>query len=161
MSELGVTLLAGLVMLVGLVGVVAPVLPDAPLVWLAALGYGLLVGWGRFGPFLFGIITLLGAVALAAEIWGGSLGAKAGGASIWGILGGLLLGIIGLIFFSPIGGVAGLLLGTFVIEFIRLKDAREAARSMLGMGVGLGMSVVAKLGLVSMMIVAWLVWVFT
>jgi hypothetical protein len=32
---------------------------------------------------------------------------------------------------------------------------------MLGMGVGLGMSVVAKLGLVSMMIVAWLVWVFT
>lgn len=161
MSELGVTLLAGLVMLVGLVGVVAPVLPDAPLVWLAALGYGLLVGWGRFGPFLFGIITLLGAVALAAEIWGGSLGAKAGGASIWGILGGLLLGIIGLIFFSPIGGVAGLLLGTFVIEFIRLKDAREAARSMLGMGVGLGMSVVAKLGLVSLMIVAWLVWVFT
>jgi hypothetical protein len=160
MSELGVTLLAGLVMLVGLVGVVAPVLPDAPLVWLAALGYGLLVGWGRFGPFLFGIITLLGAVALAAEIWGGSLGAKAGGASIWGILGGLLLGIIGLIFFSPIGGVAGLLLGTFVIEFIRLKDAREAARSMLGMGVGLGMSVVAKLGLVSLMIVAWLVWVF-
>lgn len=161
MSEVSLTLLAGFLMLVGIFGVVAPVLPDAPLIWLAALGYGLLVGWGRFGPYLFAVITVLGVAAAAAEIWGSSLGAKAGGASVWGVLAGLLLGLIGLIFFSPIGGVVGLLLGTFMVEFVRLRDSKQAARSMLGIGVGFGLSMVGKLILVGLMFLAWLVWVFT
>ncbi|MFP3854280.1 MAG: DUF456 family protein [Anaerolineales bacterium] len=159
MSELGLTLLAGLLMLVGVVGVVAPVLPDAPLVWLAALGYGLLVGWGRLGPYLFVLITFLGLAAAAAEIWGSTLGAKAGGASIWGVLAGLLLGLIGLIFLGPLGGIGGLLLGTFLVELIRVRDTRQAARGMLGMGVGFGMSILVKLGLVVSMVVVWIVWV--
>ena len=161
MTETSLTLLAGFIMLVGVFGVVAPVLPDAPLIWLAALGYGLLVGWGRFGPYLFAIITVLGIAAAAAEIWGSSVGAKAGGASVWGVLAGLVLGLFGLIFFSPIGGVAGLLLGTFVVEFVRLRDSKEAARGMLGIGVGFGLSMVAKLALVVLMFLTWLVWVFT
>jgi uncharacterized protein YqgC (DUF456 family) len=160
-NELGITFLAGLLMLVGLAGVIAPVLPDAPLIWLAALGYGLLVGWGRWGGYLFALITVLGAVAAAAEIWGGGLGAKAGGASIWGILGGLLLGLIGLVLFSPIGGVVGLLAGTFLVEWWRLRDSRLAAKGMLGMGVGFGMAFFVKLVLALAMIAAWLVWVFT
>jgi uncharacterized protein YqgC (DUF456 family) len=160
-SELGLTLLAGFLMLVGIFGVVAPVLPDAPLIWLAALGYGLLVGWGRLGPYLFALITLLGIAAAAAEIGGSSLGAKAGGASIWGVLAGLLMGLIGLIFFSPIGGILGLLLGTFLVEFWRVRDSRLAAQGMLGIGVGFGMAVVVKLGLAVLMVIVWLVWVFS
>ena len=159
MSELGLTLLAGLLMLVGVVGVVAPVLPDAPLVWLAALGYGLLVGWGRLGPYLFALITVLGLAAAAAEIWGSSLGAKAGGASIWGVLAGLLFGLVGLVFLGPVGGIGGLLLGTFLVELIRVRDTKQAAQGMLGMGVGFGLSMLVKLGLVVSMVVVWVVWV--
>ncbi|HHH83445.1 MAG TPA: DUF456 domain-containing protein, partial [Chloroflexi bacterium] len=47
------TVLLGLGMLIGLVGVVIPVLPDIILIWLSALLYGLLVGWGDKGPWLF------------------------------------------------------------------------------------------------------------
>lgn len=148
-------------MLVGLAGVVVPILPDAALIWLAALGYGLLVGWGQWGGYLFALITVLGAVAAAAEIWGGGLGARAGGASFWGIVGGFLLGFIGLVFFSPIGGVLGLLAGTFLVEWWRLRDSRLAAKGMLGVGVGYGMAFFAKLVLALAMISAWLIWVFT
>jgi len=44
-----VTVIAGLLMLTGLLGVVIPVLPDVVLIWAAALGYGLIVGWGSWG----------------------------------------------------------------------------------------------------------------
>ncbi len=161
MTDLAVTGLAGLLMLVGLFGVVAPIIPDAPLIWLAALGYGLLVGWGPLGPYLFAAITVLTIIAASAELWGSGVGARVGGASLWGVAGGIILGLLGLIFFTPIGGLVGLLLGTFLVEFYRLRDARQALKGMLGMGAGYGAAFFVKMFLCLLMIAAWLVWVFT
>jgi uncharacterized protein YqgC (DUF456 family) len=160
-TQAGITVLAGLIMLVGLFGVVAPVLPDVALIWLAALGYGLLVGWGRWGGYLFALITVLGAAAALAEVWGGGLGARVGGASIWAILAGLLFGLVGFVLFSPIGGVVGLLAGTFLVEWWRVRDSRLAVKGMLGIGVGFGLAFFVKLLLALAMVTAWLMWVFT
>ncbi len=159
MSETLTTLLAGALMLVGLLGVFIPVLPDLFLVWLAALGYGLLVGWGTWGGWLFALITLLGLVGMAAEIWVTGAGARKGGASTWGIVGGLGLGLVGLIAFPPFGGVLGLLLGVFMVEYLRHRDADQALRSTLGMGAGYGISFLVKLILALGMIGAWIIWV--
>jgi len=161
MGEFGITFLAGCVMLLGLIGLVAPVIPDVALIWLAALGYGLLAGWGPAGPYLFALITLLALAAAAAEIWGSGVGARVGGASLFGIAGGLLLGAFGLVFFSPVGGVIGLLLGTFLVEWWRLKDSRKAAQGMLGMGVGFGLGFGLKVVLALAMVGLWIVWVIT
>lgn len=159
MSETLITALTALVMLVGLVGTLVPVLPDLFLIWLAALGYGLLVGWGEWGVWLFAGITLLALVGAAAEVAGSGVGSRVGGASLWGVLGGLALGLVGLIFFTPLGGVAGLLVGTFLVEWLRTRDARRAARGTLGAGVGLGLGVLAKVALGLLMIALWVVWV--
>lgn len=161
MTELAVTVLAGLLMVIGLIGMVVPILPDAPIIWLAALGYGLLVGWGRLGPYLFVGITVLGLAAALAEVWGGGLGARAGGASLWGIAAGLLLGLAGLVTLGPLGGVGGLLLGTFAVEFWRQRDSRQALRGMLGMGVGFGLALFVKATLLLAMVALWLVWLLT
>lgn len=161
MSEFGITLIAGLLMVVGLVGLFVPILPDAPIIWLAALGYGLLAGWGRLGPFLFAGITVLGLAAALAEVWGGGLGARAGGASLWGIAGGLLLGLVCLIFLGPVGAIGGLLLGTFLVELWRQRDSKRALRGMLGMGVGYGLAFFVKAALLLSMVALWLVWVLT
>lgn len=145
-------------MFVGILGVLVPVIPDMALIWLAALSYGLLVGWGTWGGWIFVAITLLAIAGAAAEIGGGGVGARVGGASVWAIIGGLVLGVIGLVFFTPLGGVVALLLGTFLVDYLRLKDSRRALRGMLGMGIGYGLAFFVKLGLALVMVGLWLIW---
>lgn len=159
LAEVIVTVLVGLTMLIGLAAVFLPLLPDMLIIWIAALGYGFFVGWGEVGPWLFGLITLLGAIGAIAEIWVSGAGAKRAGASAWGILGGLALGAVGLVLFTPLGGVLGLLLGTFVVEAVRLRDPSQAAKAMLGMGLGYGASFGVRLILGMAMIGVWILWV--
>jgi hypothetical protein len=161
MVEIIIAIVVGLGMLLGLIGAIIPGLPDIVLIWGSALGYGLLAGWGERGIWLFALITLIGLVGLFAEIWVSGTGAKIGGASIRAIFGGLALGLAGFILSGPVGGVIGLLLGTFLSEYIRLNDANKAAQAMFGMGLGCGASLGIKLLLGIGMIVVWLVWVFS
>lgn len=160
MREVLLTILIGLAMLLGLAAVFIPLLPDMLIIWGAALAYGLLVGWGRWGPWLFAAITLFGIMGGLAEIWVSGAGGKRAGASFWGIVGGLVAGLLGFLIFPPFGGVVGLLLGTFAVEALRLKDAAKAARATLGMGLGYGASFGVRLMVGLLMIGAWLVWVF-
>lgn len=159
MSKTLVTVLAAVVMLLGLAGVVLPALPGLALIWLAALGYGLLAGWGASGPWLFGLITLLGLAGLGSELWVTSAGARAAGASGWSVLAGIVLGLIGLLFFSPIGAVIGLTLGILGGEYLRLKDWRKALSAAGGTLAGCGVSYGVKLLLGMVMIGAWVAWV--
>jgi uncharacterized protein YqgC (DUF456 family) len=159
MSKTLVTVLAAVVMLLGLAGVVLPALPGLALIWLAALGYGLLAGWGASGPWLFGLITLLGLAGLGSELWVTSAGARVAGASGWSVLAGIVLGLIGLLFFSPIGAVIGLTLGILGAEYLRLKDWRKALSAAGGTLAGCGVSYGVKLLLGMVMIGAWVAWV--
>jgi uncharacterized protein YqgC (DUF456 family) len=158
MSDVATVALVAGIMLIGLIGILVPVLPDIVLIWLGGLVYGVLAGWGDIGLWLFLGMTVLGAVGVLAEVWVSSVGARVGGASIWGILGGLALGLVGLIVIPPFGAVIGLLLGTFLVEAWRMRDMREAAKGTLGMGVGYGVSFVVKLIMGLGMVGLWVVW---
>ena len=146
-------------MVTGMVGTFIPFFPDLLLIWGAALGYGLLVGWGEWGPWLFGLITLLGVAGILAETYVGGAGARMAGASYKAIFAGLILGTIGLFVLPPFGLIIGLLAGTFLVELLRLRDWRQAGRAMLGMGLGYGASFGVKLAFGALMIGAWLAWV--
>lgn len=145
-------------MLVGLAGVVLPILPGLALIWLAALGYGLLVGWRTSGPWLFGLISLLALAGLAAEVWVTAAGGRAAGSSPWSILAGLALAVVGLFSLGPAGAIAGLVVGTVGAEYLRLRDWRKSAQSALGTAIGCGASFGVKLLLGLGMIAAWLAW---
>ncbi len=155
------TILAGVLMLAGLAGIFIPFFPDLLLIWAAALGYGLLVGWEEWGLWLFGLITLLGVLGIVAETYIGGAGARMAGASYKAIFAGLILSAIGFFAFPPFGLILGLLAGTFIVEYLRLRDWRQAGRATLGMGLGYGASFGVKLVLGALMIGAWLVWVLT
>jgi uncharacterized protein YqgC (DUF456 family) len=155
-----VSVLVGLVMLVGLVGVLIPVLPDVLLIWGAALGYGLVMGLEGQSVWFFGAITLLGVAALASDVWVSGISAKKSGASIWAVLTGFTVGAVGFFLLGPIGALIGLLLGIFLFQLIRLREVREAARTVLGTGLGCGASFVVKYLLALGMFVTWLLWVF-
>lgn len=159
MTDIVITILLGLAMLVGLATTIIPAIPDLGLILISALGYGLLVGWGENGWWLFTIIVVLGLAGQAAEMVLSGMGARRGGASWLSTFGGLAAGVIGLFVFGPLGLIAGLLLGTFLLEFARHKNADEAMRAMFGMGAGYGASFVVKFLLGLVMIAVWVAWV--
>ncbi|MCK5053765.1 MAG: DUF456 domain-containing protein [Anaerolineales bacterium] len=160
MTDIVITILLGLAMLIGLASTIIPVIPDLGLILISALGYGLLVGWGENGWWLFAIIVVLGLGGQAAEMVVSGMGARRGGASWLSTFGGLAAGVIGLLVLGPIGLIAGLLIGTFLLEFMRHNNTEEALRAMFGMGVGYGASFIVKFLLGLVMIGVWIAWIF-
>jgi len=150
--------IALVMMAVGLL--VIPILPGLVIIWVAALGYGISAGFGVLGWIMFGLITVL--------MVGGSIldnllmGAKAHqeGAPWWVVLIALASAIIGSIAIPIpiIGGILAALLVLFLLEWLRLKDARKALVSMRGMLVGCGWAVVFRVIIGLVMIGLWLIW---
>jgi len=148
-------------MMMGLIGIVFPVVPDLILIWASALGYGLIIDWGEHGPIYFTVISVLGLVGLATEFWVSGIGAKRGGASGGAILLGAVLAVVAFFVAGPIGAVVALLLGIFIVEYIRKKDVESASQAMIGAGLGCGASLVIKLLLGLGMVVTWVIWAFS
>ncbi len=69
------------VMILGVAGIVLPLLPGLPLVWLGALIYGLVDGFRTLDLLTFAFITVLALIGIGADLLGGHIGAKLGGAS--------------------------------------------------------------------------------
>ena len=159
MDDQAITFLIGMTMLAGVAGALIPWFPDIVLIWGAALAYGVLVGWGVWGPWLFLLITVGALVSMAAELAVTAAGARVGGASGWGIVAGLALAVLGLIVFSPIGALVGLALGMLLVEGWRHRNLRKAASATAGALVGWGASFVVKFTAALWMVLLWGVWV--
>jgi uncharacterized protein len=146
------------VMLFGLVGMLTYIIPGLVIIWLAALVYGLAVGFHLVSWIIFGLLTIL-------MIGGGlidnvMMGAKARqtGASWVAVAVSLVAGLVGAIIFPPFGGVIGALLAIFVVELIRLRSWRPALVSTRSMAVGCGWATLIRLGIGGLMIILWGVW---
>ncbi len=164
--EITLLVLTGLVMIVGLVGAVVPVLPGAWLIWLAALGYGLMQP--LFGQPLFGgwagwiamaLLTGLALIDLGLEFVITHSVAVRGGVSFQATLASIGLGLVALPFFPPIGPLIGSVLGLFLVEYFRHgKDARRAWRGVMSYAQGCGWAMIAEVGLCLAMITIWVLW---
>ena len=145
------------VMFIGLVGIVLPILPGSILIFAAALGYAVLDGFHTVGWITLLVMGLLAAAGTSADLWATSMGARAGGASGWSILAGMLGGLVGLLFFSLPGSIIGALLGMFLVEVLRVKDWRKALKSGGGWLMGWLLSVILELaiGLIMIAIFVW------
>jgi uncharacterized protein YqgC (DUF456 family) len=155
-----VIILVLLIMIVGLIGTVVPVLPGLPLIWAGALVYGLLWEWGQWGPWLFAAMTLLTVAGYIIGLVLTHVGAAAKGASWQALLASLALGTVGFFVIPVVGALIGAVLGVFLVEYRRRKDAQEAWRAttgaILGFGLGFGIEVACGLAIV----VLWGVWVW-
>lgn len=159
MDDQAITFLVGLTMLAGLAGALIPWFPDLVLIWGAGLAYGILVGWGTWGPWLFALMTVAALAGFAAEVAVSAAGARLGGASGWGIVAGLVLAVAGLIVFSPLGALVGLGLGMLLVEGWRHRDLRKAATATAGAVIGWGAAFLVKFSLSLWMVLLWGIWV--
>ncbi len=149
-----------LIMGVGLFGLAVPIIPGLTIIWLAALGYGVVSGFTTLGWVVFAFLTLL-------FIGGGlvdnilmSTKAHKEGASWLTVLLGMLAGVIGTIIFPPIGGIIAAPLVILLLEYLRQRDIHKALASLRGLAVGWGTAFVIRFFVGLVMIGAWLLWVW-
>ncbi len=159
--EIIVIILVQLFMLVGLFGMLVPIFPGLVVMWLPALGYGIATRFSStLGIVLFVIITLLMLFgSLIDNIMMGA-GARKGGAAWLTILVALVAGVAGTILFPPIGGIIAAPLAIFLLEWLRLKDAKKAWRAFSGLTVGWGLSFFVRFGIGVVMMLLWWLWVW-
>lgn len=158
--ETTIYILTFLTMLVGLFGLIIPIFPGNVVMWLAALVYGLVFGFGRLGGIIFAIITLLMFAAVLADNF--LMGAKARekGAAWGSIIMALVAGIVGTIVLPPIGGIIAAPLVLYVMEMQRLGDSEEAIMVVKALLIGWGTAFVVRFGIGVVMFALWGIWAY-
>lgn len=151
-------------MIVGLFGVFVPILPDIVFIWLVILVYAIADGFAAIDPLFFVGLTVLGALGFGAEFWMSQVGAKAGGASNWSLVAGIVLGALGAgvgFIFLGIGAVPGAILGALaglvLVEWYLQRDWSKALKVVAGWLVGYFLSIGVQLaiGITMILIFVW------
>lgn len=156
-DEIAFALTAAVVML-GVVGTIIPLLPGLLLVWFAALGWGLLMGFGFGGIVAMVLITAMLAVGIYLSIRIPQKSAAAQGLSIGGTLFGVVLAIVVGIVLPVVGVPIGFVLGVWIVRVLNTGDASEAFRSSLRTTYALLRASAAQFGVAVAMGLTWLVW---
>ena len=148
------------VMLFGLFGLAVPIVPGLVIMWVGALGFGLVAGFGTLGWIMFALITVLMIVGSLVDNF--LMGKKAydTGAPWWVVLIALVAGFLGNFVLPIIGGIIAALLALFLIEWARRKNRSEALAAMKSMALGWGWAFVIRFIMGLFMIGFWLIWAF-
>jgi uncharacterized protein YqgC (DUF456 family) len=145
-------------MLVGLFGLLVPFFPGIEIVWISALVYGLVSGFGTLGGWMFALITLILLVGLVMDNIIIAAAARQQGAAWTSLLVGFVGGLIGTALLPPVGGLIGAPLAVFLMEYVRLRDWRKAWAALRGLAVGWLTAVVVRFFLTAAMIGLWFIW---
>ena len=149
-----------LVMLGGLLVSVLPVVPGVVIIWLAALIYGLVAGFGTLGAWLFVFLTLLTIAGTMADNVLMGTKAREAGASWYAIGLALLAGVAGTFLLPPLGGLIAAPVVLYLVEFLRLKDSKETWKIAKGLLTGWGLSSLVRFGIGLVMVGVWGIWAY-
>lgn len=144
-------ILAVALIALGVVGIVVPALPGIGLVYAGIFLGAWIDQFQKIGTGTLVTLGILAAAGFLIDYLATTVAAQKAGASKLGLLGaalgtvaGLFMGLIG-IFFMPLVGAA-------IGEYVARKDALHAGRVGLATWIGLLAGIVAKLGIVFVMI---------
>ncbi|MGD8404319.1 MAG: DUF456 domain-containing protein [Anaerolineales bacterium] len=158
--ETTIIVLTVLTMLFGLLGLIIPIFPGNVVMWLAALVYGLVFGFGRLGGIIFTIITILMLVAVAADNVLMGTKAREKGADWGSIILALIAGVVGTMIFPPIGGIIAAPLALYLAELQRRRNADEAMKVVKALLTGWGLAFIVRFGLGVVMFGLWGIWAY-
>ena len=156
--ETTLSILTFLTMLFGLFGLIVPIFPGNVVMWLAALIYGLVFGFGRLGGIIFAVITLLMLIAVSSDNILMGARAREKGASWGSIILALVSGVIGTLILPPIGGLVAAPLILYLMEFQRLKNEAEARQIVKALLTGWGLAFIVRFGIGVVMFALWVFW---
>jgi uncharacterized protein len=157
--DTGVVVLIGMVMALGLFGTLLPLLPGLPIVWAAALVYGLVEGFDGEGAIAFTLISLLAIAGIVAGLVLPHRRVASKGAPASTVAAGVLLGIIGFFVIPVVGLVVGAVGGVLLAERSRTGDWAAAWTTTKDLLVGFGIGVAVEFAAGLAMVGCWVAWV--
>jgi uncharacterized protein len=157
--DLAVVALIALAMAVGLIGTLLPLLPGLPIIWAAALVFGLAEGFDRTGAIAFTLITLVGVAGVSAGLILPHRRVAARGAPASTVAAGVVLGIVGFFAIPVVGLVLGAVGGVLLAERARTGDWDVAWTTTKDLLVGFGIGVAVEFAAGLAMILCWVAWV--
>ena len=126
-----------IIMILGAAGTILPVVPGTPLIFLAALGYGLYEHFQKVTVTVLAVLFFLMVVSLLIDYFAGVVGAKKYGATKYGTWGSFLGGIVGVVIFNIPGLLVGPFVGAVIGETVSGKKIDHALKVGLGTVLGL------------------------
>ncbi|MEN6434922.1 MAG: DUF456 domain-containing protein [Anaerolineaceae bacterium] len=147
-------------MLLGLFSLLLVVVPGLTIIWVSALVYGIVEGFGTWGWVIFAVMTIQMVIGSISDNFLMGINARSTGASWLAIGVAVVGGIVGSLVFPPFGGILAALLGIFIVELIRIKDLKQAWVSLKGMATGCSAAVVLRFAMGIGMIILWCIWAF-
>ena len=147
------------VMAVGLLGTLLPFLPGLPLIWVSALGFGLLEGFETAGIAAMAAISVAGVAGIMAGVVLPARSLGASGAPRSTLVAGAVGGLVGFFLIPVVGLVIGAILGVLIAEYNRTNEWTVAWVTTRAVVVGFGLGVAAQLLAGIVMIAIWVAWV--
>lgn len=144
----------------GLFSLFTYLIPGLTIIWLTALVYGLITGFTTETLIYFMIITVLMLLGNTLDQLLMGARAKKSGARWSSIILSMLAALIFSFLHPPFGGLIAALIVLFTLEFIRLRDWRQAGGSTKEMAIGCTTAVAARFGVGLLMIGIWVLWVW-
>lgn len=155
-----VALVAIALLVGGVVGTVVPLVPGGLLSVVGVLLYWWNSGFTEPGTVSLIVLASLGVLTLLVEFFGGSMAARAGGAS-WTTTGAAaVVGIVLMILTGPLGLLVGLFGTVFLLEYARGGDIDGSTRSAFYATVGILASTATQVLLTTAILFGFLVAVF-
>ena len=149
----------GAAMAIGLLGILVPFVPGLPLIWAAALGFGLVEGFGSTGSVALIAISIVGLIGIAAAVALPARRAGVSGAPRSTLAAGTMGGLVGFFILPVIGFPIGAVIGVLIAEYNRTQQWDAAWASTKSVVVGFGIGILVQLAAGVIMIAIWLVWV--
>ena len=144
-------ILAVAMIVAGVVGTVLPALPGAALVFAGVLLAAWIDDFTRISGWVVAIMAALTAIAFAADLIAGMLGARKVGASRLALVGaavgtiaGVFTGLVGLVFLPLAGAAVG--------EYLARRDLGRAGRVGVATWIGLLVGTAVKVAVVATMV---------
>ncbi|MFC6769880.1 DUF456 domain-containing protein [Natrinema soli] len=148
-------------LLVGaIVGAVVPMVPSG-LLSLAGLGlYWWGSGFAELSVFTFAVLVFIAVITALVEFFGGSIAARAGGASWLTTAVAAIVGILLMVVTGPLGLLVGLFGTVFVLEFVRNGELEGSTRSAVYTTIGILASTAVQVLLTVSILLGFLAAVF-
>ncbi len=155
-----VTALAIALLVGAIVGAAVPMVPSGLLSLAGLVLYWLGAGFAELSAFTFVVLVCLALITALVEFFGGSIAAKAGGASWLTTAVAAVVGIVLMLVTGPVGLLVGLFGTVFVLEFVRNGELEGSTRSAVYTTIGVLASTAVQVLLTATILLGFLVAVF-
>jgi uncharacterized protein YqgC (DUF456 family) len=122
-------------LVVGIVGTLLPFLPGTPLIFIGALIYALINGFGQITVSVLIALGIIAVISTLLQYLASTFGAKKLGSTNWGVVGAFIGVILGIFIPTPFG-LFNLVIFPFVFAFLFELIATSSVKKSLRAGFG-------------------------